>query len=33
VDLAELRDVMRAPLVFDGRNLLDPSAAAAYGFQ
>jgi UDPglucose 6-dehydrogenase len=33
VDLAELRDVMRAPLIFDGRNLLDPSAAAAYGFQ
>jgi UDPglucose 6-dehydrogenase len=33
VDLAELRNVMRAPLIFDGRNLLDPSAAAAYGFQ
>jgi UDPglucose 6-dehydrogenase len=33
VDLAELRDAMRAPLIFDGRNLLDPSAAAAYGFQ
>lgn len=33
VDLGELRDAMRAPLVFDGRNLLDPSAAAAYGFQ
>jgi UDPglucose 6-dehydrogenase len=33
IDLAELRGVMRAPLIFDGRNLLDPSAAAAYGFQ
>jgi UDPglucose 6-dehydrogenase len=33
VDLAELRNAMRAPLVFDGRNLLDPSAAASYGFQ
>ncbi|OAI56229.1 UDP-glucose 6-dehydrogenase [Verrucomicrobiaceae bacterium SCGC AG-212-N21] len=33
IDLAELRDVVRAPLIFDGRNLLDPSAAAAYGFQ
>lgn len=33
LDLAELRDAMRAPLIFDGRNLLDPSAAAAYGFQ
>lgn len=33
LDLEELRDAMRAPLIFDGRNLLDPSAAAAYGFQ
>jgi UDPglucose 6-dehydrogenase len=33
LDLAELRDAMRAPLIFDGRNLLDPSAASAYGFQ
>lgn len=33
VDLAELRNVMRAPLIFDGRNLLDPTAAQAYGFQ
>lgn len=33
VDLAELRKVMLAPLIFDGRNLLDPSAALAYGFQ
>ena len=33
LDLAELRNAMRAPLIFDGRNLLDPSAAAAYGFQ
>src|SRR5262249_12739711 len=33
VDLAELRDAMHTPLIFDGRNLLDPSAALAYGFQ
>ncbi|TLD68259.1 UDP-glucose/GDP-mannose dehydrogenase family protein [Phragmitibacter flavus] len=33
VDLAELRDVMRTPLIFDGRNLLDPEAAASHGFQ
>ncbi|RBP41493.1 UDPglucose 6-dehydrogenase [Roseimicrobium gellanilyticum] len=33
VDLAELRNIMRAPLIFDGRNLLDPTAAQAYGFQ
>ena len=33
IDLAELRDIMRTPLIFDGRNLLDPSAALAYGFQ
>jgi len=33
VDLAELRDVMRTPLIFDGRNLIDPAAAAAFGFQ
>ncbi|MBL9130683.1 MAG: UDP-glucose/GDP-mannose dehydrogenase family protein [Verrucomicrobiaceae bacterium] len=33
VDLAELREVMRTPLIFDGRNLLDPSAAADFGFQ
>lgn len=33
VDLAELREVMRTPLIFDGRNLLDPSVAADFGFQ
>ncbi len=33
IDLTELRDAMHTPLIFDGRNLLDPSAALAYGFQ
>jgi len=33
VDFAKLRDVMRTPLIFDGRNLLDAHAAASYGFQ
>jgi UDPglucose 6-dehydrogenase len=33
IDLAELRGVMHTPLIFDGRNLLDPVAAAGYGFQ
>jgi UDPglucose 6-dehydrogenase len=33
VDLGELREVMRTPLIFDGRNLLDPEAAASHGFQ
>lgn len=33
VDLARLRDVMRGSLIFDGRNLLDPSAARDFGFQ
>lgn len=33
VDLAQLRDAMRTPLIFDGRNLLDPVAAADFGFQ
>jgi len=33
IDLAELREAMHTPLIFDGRNLLDPSAALAYGFQ
>lgn len=33
VDLAELREVMRTPLIFDGRNLIDPVAAADFGFQ
>jgi UDPglucose 6-dehydrogenase len=29
---AEVRDVMRTPLIIDGRNLLDPEAARALGF-
>ncbi len=33
VDLGELREAMRTPLIFDGRNLIDPAAAASYGFQ
>jgi len=33
VDLSALRDVMRTPLIFDGRNLIDPVAAASFGFQ
>ena len=33
IDLAELRDKMRTPLIFDGRNLLDPVAASSFGFQ
>jgi UDPglucose 6-dehydrogenase len=33
IDLNELREVMRTPLIFDGRNLLDPGAAANFGFQ
>lgn len=33
VDLGELRSAMRTPLIFDGRNLIDPAAAASYGFQ
>ena len=33
IDLAELRDTMRTPLIFDGRNLIDPVAAASFGFQ
>jgi UDPglucose 6-dehydrogenase len=33
VDLAQLREVMRTPLIFDGRNLIDPVAAADFGFQ
>lgn len=33
VDLAQLREVMRTPLIFDGRNLIDPAAAADFGFQ
>ena len=33
IDLNELREVMRTPLIFDGRNLLDPGAATSFGFQ
>lgn len=33
IDLDELKETMRTPLIFDGRNLLDRSAALAYGFQ
>ena len=33
VDLAELREKMRTPLIFDGRNIFDPSAATSFGFQ
>lgn len=33
IDLAELRDKMRTPMIFDGRNLLDPVAANSFGFQ
>ncbi len=33
VDLNELREAMRTPLIFDGRNLLDPGAATSFGFQ
>lgn len=33
IDLVALRDTMRTPLIFDGRNLIDPVSAAEYGFQ
>lgn len=33
VDLEELRKTMRTPLIFDGRNLLDPASASSFGFQ
>lgn len=33
VDLSELRERMRTPLIFDGRNIFDPVAAASFGFQ
>ncbi|SKB03677.1 UDPglucose 6-dehydrogenase [Prosthecobacter debontii] len=33
VDLAALRDAMQTPLIFDGRNLLDPVAVRDFGFQ
>jgi UDPglucose 6-dehydrogenase len=32
LDLARLRDVMRRPVLVDGRNILDPEAARALGF-
>lgn len=32
LDLARLRGLMKQPLLFDGRNLLDPAAARAAGF-
>jgi UDPglucose 6-dehydrogenase len=32
VDLALLKDKMRTPLVFDGRNLLDPETMRQFGF-
>jgi UDPglucose 6-dehydrogenase len=33
VNLEELRNTMRTPLIFDGRNIFDPPAAAEAGFQ
>jgi UDPglucose 6-dehydrogenase len=33
IDLNELREAMRTPMIFDGRNLLDPVAANSFGFQ
>ena len=32
VDLAQLKDAMHSPLVFDGRNLLDPATMERMGF-
>lgn len=32
VDLAELKEVMHTPLIFDGRNLLDPTTVRGFGF-
>jgi UDPglucose 6-dehydrogenase len=32
VDLAELKDKMQTPIVFDGRNLLDPETMRQFGF-
>ena len=32
VDLAELKKVMHTPLIFDGRNLLDPKTVREFGF-
>jgi UDPglucose 6-dehydrogenase len=33
VDLAILKQKMRTPIVFDGRNLLDPETMRHFGFQ
>ena len=33
VDLSELKAVMHTPLIFDGRNLLDPQTARSLGFE
>ena len=33
VDLSEIKKRLRTPLVFDGRNLLDPESAAAAGLE
>jgi UDPglucose 6-dehydrogenase len=33
VATAEVRDAMERPLIVDGRNLLDPAAVAAAGFE
>lgn len=32
VDLEELKKVMHTPLIFDGRNLLDPATVRSFGF-
>ncbi len=32
VDLARLKEVMHTPMIFDGRNLLDPQTAKSFGF-
>jgi UDPglucose 6-dehydrogenase len=32
-DFAQIRERMRCPVIFDGRNLYDPSALAALGFE
>lgn len=33
IDLSELREKMRTPLIFDGRNIFDPAAVTSFGFQ
>lgn len=33
VDLAELKETMHTPLIFDGRNLLDPDTVRSAGFE